>query len=114
MTVQVAHNLNIAAQLAVTDACWLVPRWISAATRLFEPFPKLSPGAFLVEPISVRSHSYPVDATQRGRRSFVSHHENRNAPGRFFGRAEAIPRGFCDRLADQPGRARPRRQHWQG
>jgi hypothetical protein len=36
-------------------------------------------GDFEAEPISARSHSVSFDATQRGRRSFVAHHEDRNA-----------------------------------
>jgi hypothetical protein len=39
----------------------------------------IAPGDFEAEPISARSHSVSFDATQRGRRSFVAHHENRNA-----------------------------------
>ena len=85
------------------------PRWISAATRLVGPLLGIEP-AISAEPISARSHSLSVDATDRGRRSFVAHHENRNALSRLYRRAEALPRRLYHRPADQPGRARSRRR----
>src|SRR5258707_15347072 len=35
-----------------------------------------------------------VDATDRGRRSFVAHNENRNTHTRLYRRAETLPRGL--------------------
>src|SRR6202165_2593645 len=101
-----ARNLNVAVQPAVADARWPCPRWISAATRLVGPF--LGNCAGVRNPSRFpRGHiPYPVEATDRGRRSFVAHHENRTALSRLYRRAETLPRGIHQRPADQQGRAR--------
>src|SRR5580658_7285673 len=45
---------------------------------------------------------FSLNATDRGRRSFVTHHENRNAHSRLFRRAKALPRRLYDGFANQP------------
>src|ERR1700692_2000402 len=97
-----ARNLNVAVRPAVADARWPHVQ-DTAATRLVGPLlisiPAGKPSRFQRGGIP-----YPVDATDRGRRSFVARHENRNALSRLYRRAETLPRRFCHRLADQQGR----------
>ena len=104
-----ARNLYVAVQPVVADACWPTSKMDFRSneagrtdTRNQSPAPR--PGRF--------QSGQPnfVDATARGRRSFVTHHENRNAHSRLYRRAEALPRRLYHRPADQPGRARPRRR----
>ncbi len=57
---------------------------------------------------------YFVDATTGGRRSFVAHHEDRDANSRFYRRTETLPRRLYHRVADQPGGSRARRRRRQG
>jgi hypothetical protein len=56
----------------------LRPRWISAATKLVGPLLwKLNFGAWMPSRFLLCGHiPFPVEATDRGRRSFVAHHEN--------------------------------------
>jgi hypothetical protein len=69
----VARNLYVAVQPAVADVSWLISRMdfrsneagrTASGTGASVPTPK---------PVSAWS---PVDATNRGRRSFVTRHEN--------------------------------------
>src|SRR6267142_3235077 len=87
----------------------LRPRWISAATRLVGPLPEVEPALARRTDFSAVTFPFPLNATRRGRRSFVAHHENRNALSRLYRRAETLPRRFYHGLADQPGRTWPRR-----
>ena len=75
------------------------PRWISAATKLVGPHRTRYCAAHV---------PFPLNATRRGRRSFVVTHENRNPLSRLYRRAETLPRRIHHGPADQPGRARPR------
>ena len=60
------------------------------------------PGA-TAEPSSDAVTLHFVDATRRGRRSFVAHHENRNAHSRLYRRAEALPRRLYHRACRSAG-----------
>ena len=107
-----ARNLYVAVRPAAVDVCWPTSKMDFRSneadrTAQFRPGPQGQAGFRAVAPNL-------VDATTRGRRSFVAHHEDRNAYSRLYRRAETLPRRLYHGAADQPGGARPWRWRRQG
>src|SRR5260370_10915519 len=107
-----APNLNVAAQPAVAEVAGYKSKMDFRSNEAGRTAPlEIEPGTSQPSRFSRGRIPYPVDATDRGRRSFVAHHENRNALSRLYRRAETLSGRFCHGFADQQGRAR--RRWWQ-
>ena len=100
-----ARNLNVAVQPAPQMPAGFRPRWIFTATKLVG-LDEAGVGEFR-RTNACSAKCLSVKAAHCGSRSFVDRHEDRHPLRRIYRRAEALPRRFHDRLADQQGRARP-------
>src|SRR5260370_16054803 len=76
----------------------LSPRWKSAATRLVGPLPGNWTRRSLPDRFPRGHIPFPVEATARGRRSFVAHYENRNALSRLTDEQKRYLEGFATGL----------------